>query len=209
MWKYFQTFGNNKAIFDANRNKLGALPADSVLIDKPHVNNAYIAGYWGYLELEKMSGYPETASIRSTLNHLLDLRASTFSKDSPYGPLRCDAGGISAACYSKSLNVSRNFMFLTPELANYLHDNALNKVQEAVDEYNRVAPYWFATKYEQTYAEGVFQPIEDSNAVLQARALILRQPYSQLVKYLDAPVVERGDYYYMQNLVSVIEASGR
>lgn len=209
MWKYFQTFGNNKAIFDSNRNKLGTLPADSYLNEMPHILNAYIAGYWGYLELEKMSGYAETASYRSTLNRLLSMRANNFTKDSPYGAIRCDAGGISADCYAKSLNVSRNFMYMTPELANHLRANALSKVQAAVDEYNRYAPYWFASRYEQTYAEGVFQPLEDSHSVFQARALILQQPYSELVKYLDAPAVERGDLYYIDNLVAALKASGQ
>jgi hypothetical protein len=102
-------------------------------------------------------------------------------------------------------------MNLTPELGDYLHDNAtsLPKVQQAVTEYNQVAPYWFVSHYEQTYAEGVIQPIYDSYSVFQARALILQQPFSELSKYLDVPIFEKGDYYYIQNLVSAIEAGLR
>jgi len=39
------------------------------------------------------------------------------------------------------LNVVSNFMFLTPELADFLRQHALAKVQAAVSEYETFAPH--------------------------------------------------------------------
>ena len=55
-------------------------PEDSYLIEYPYVLNAYIAGYWGYLELENLATGTETRSIRDELNRLLSLRVNNFSK---------------------------------------------------------------------------------------------------------------------------------
>ena len=40
------------------------------------------------------------------------------------------------------------FMFLVPELGQYLHDNALEKVQDALIEYSEIAPYWFVSMFD-------------------------------------------------------------
>ena len=50
----------------------------------PFVHNAYIAGYLGYLGLERLAGQPESSQIRQELDRLLQLRASQFSKNSAY-----------------------------------------------------------------------------------------------------------------------------
>jgi hypothetical protein len=75
-----------------------------------------------------------------------------------------------------------------------------------MNEYDRVAPYWMVTKTEATYGEGAHQPIYDSWALFQAKALILKQNAGELSKFIDAPSVAVGDLYYIQNLVSLIEA---
>lgn len=209
LWKYALEFNNAKEIFDISKDKLEAAPSNDVLSNMPFVHNSYIAGYLGYLELEKMAGYPESADVRAELNRLLELRANTFTKDSPYGQLTCVPSTMSADCYCKTLSISRNFMYLVPELGQYLHDNALSKVQQAVDEYNQVAPYWFVSEFEQTYAEGAVQPLYDTYAVFQAKALILQESPEELVKYLDVPAVETGDFFYILNLVSTLEAGSR
>ncbi|MCL5996868.1 MAG: PQQ-like beta-propeller repeat protein [Chloroflexi bacterium] len=207
LWKYAQVFGGAKQIFDANKDKLSAPPSNATLTRMPLVHNAYIAGYWGYLELQKLAGYTEDAGKRTTLNSLLSLRAATFTKDSTYGQLTCNPSTMSSDCYCKTLNVASNFMNMVPELGQYLHDNALSKVSAAVNEYNTVAPYWFVSRFEATYGEGGIQPLFDYNAVFQAKALVLQQSASELVKYLDVPGVAVGDLFYIQNLVSIIEAA--
>jgi hypothetical protein len=42
--------------------------------------------------------------------------------------------------------------------------------------------------------------------LFQARAYVLQQPFSELVKYLDVPAFERGDLFYIQNLVAALQA---
>ena len=98
-------------------------------------------------------------------------------------------------------------MWMTPELAQYLRDNALTKVQAAVDEFQRITPYWFVAGFPDTTGEAVHQPMYDV-LMLQAKAFALKQPASELVKYLDVPAFARGDLFYIQNLTAVITAQG-
>jgi hypothetical protein len=168
----------------------------------PHVHNTYIAGYLGYLELEKLAGAPESMSIKNEYLRLLQLRADNFTKDSAY----YDKYKTNDGAYCRSLNVASNFMFLVPELAQYLRDHALTKVQEAIDEYEDLAPYWFASNFEDGFAETGSVHFYDRHALFQAKALILQEPRAELGKYLDVPAVAVGDLYYIQNLVAWLEA---
>lgn len=206
LWKYAQLFGGAKTLFDQAQPRLQTPPSNDLLIRDPFVLNSYIAGYTGYLELQKLAGYSEDSAKRSTLNSLLSLRVNNFTINSPYGQQTCDPGTMSISCYCKTLSVSRNFMFLFPELGQYLHDHALSTIQTAVAEYNRVAPYWFVARYEQTYGEGDVQPLYDTVALFQAKAQILKEPRSELAKYLDVPAYPVGDLFYIQNLVSLLNA---
>ncbi len=201
-WKYAEEFGGARGIFDAMDRKLETPPSDSYLISRPYINNLYIAGYLGYLELQDLAGYPESASVRNTYNHLLSLRATSFSKDNPWGS--APVWGV----YQHAMNIAFNFMFLTPELADYLHQNALSKVQQAMDEYTFVAPYWFVSKFDSTWNEGTLQQLYDYPALFQAQAYILDEPYDELVKYLDVPGFDRGDLFHIQNLVAALTAAG-
>lgn len=196
LWKYAQVFGSAQEIFESSKTSLESPPPDSYLIDHPYVHNAYIAGYLGYLELEKLAGHPESPHIRAELDRLLNLRAATFSKDTPFTGKDSD----------RTLSVARNFMYLVPELGAYLHNNVLGEVQEAVDEYNEVAPYWFVSNFESTRGEGVIQHLYDYYTLFQAKAFILKESREELVKYLDVPGVQVGDLFYIQNLVAAIEA---
>lgn len=204
LWKYAQTFeGQAKALFDSSKTRLNPLPSDAVLLEMPHVHNAYIAGYLGYLELEKMAGYPESATVREALNHLLELRASQFSIEllDAFFPSK-----ISPKAYCRNLSAARNFMYLTPELADYLKRNAFQQVERGVEELTRVNPLWFVPKSETAFAEGVINQLYDYNAIFQAKALILGEPVGELMKYLDIPGFAVGDLFYIQNLISVIES---
>lgn len=199
VWKYAQAFGNATTLFNTCKSLLWTPPADSVLAQYPFAHNAWIAGYTGYLELQKLAGQAEDAAKRATLNRLLALRASNFSKDNPWGPDGYNDGQI--------LSVARNFMFMTPELGAYLRANALSKVQAAFNEYMRVAPYWFVTKFEATYSEGVMQPIFDYSALFAAKAMIFQQSREELARYLDVPAFARGDLAYLYNLILTIQAT--
>ena len=196
LWKYAEVFGEAEGIFAASHSRLESPPLDAYLIEYPYVHNAYIAGYLGYLELEALAGYPESTGVRATLNRLLTLRASTFSKDTP----STDGSAV------RSLSVARNFMFLVPELGQYLREHILGEVQEAVEEYSSVAPYWFVADYHTAHGESANQHFYDYHALFQAKALILQESGDELVKYLDVPAVQVGDLFYIHNLIALLEA---
>lgn len=198
LWKYAEEFGGASEIFGHIENKIELPPSDSYLADFPHIHNAYIAGYIGYLELEELAGRPESTDVRSELDRLLALRANTFTKTSPFMETEVN--------YRRVLNISRNFMYLVPELSAYLREHAYSRVQEAVDEYQTIAPGWFVAKYDVSYSENTLQPLYDYHSLFQAKAQILQEPREELVKYLDVPAFARGDLFYIQNLVAALEA---
>jgi outer membrane protein assembly factor BamB len=204
LWKYAQEFGGAQQLFAQAKGKLPSVPTDAVLAKFPFAHNAFIAGYVGYIELAKLAGdNTEASNKQSTLNSLLAKRAANFNKDTPYTETNSNT---EPAIYCRSLSVSRNFIYLVPELGSYLNSNALAKVQTAVDEYNRIAPYWFVSWYEDTVGEAMFQPLYDVHGMFAAKAFALKQSRAELVKYLDVPGFARGDLFYIQNLVSALEA---
>ncbi|NLE99444.1 MAG: PQQ-binding-like beta-propeller repeat protein [Anaerolineales bacterium] len=196
LWKYAAALGSAATVFNASRSRLDAPPPDSYLIEYPYVHNAYIVGYLGYLKLEELAGRPESASVRATLDRLLALRAATFSKDTPY------TGGHSGRAFS----ISRNFIHLVPQLAAFMRVNLRDQVEAAIAEYNTIAPYWFVANHDTGHGEQASQNYYDYHAIFLAKALILQQPGSELLKYLDVPAVQVGDLFYIQNLVATIEA---
>ena len=207
-WKYAQIVGSNdpvfaKSIFDQMSSKLEAPLSDNTFIEKPYWLNLYISGYEGYLELQKLAGYPQDQNKLSSYQHLLDLRVNNFSKDTPFLPI----GSATDNPYLNTLAVARNFMFLTPELSDYLNQHIYSQVQTAIDEYNYVAPYWFVSKFDDSYGEGTFQHLYDLPALFQAKAWILKQPYNELVKWLDIPAFYQGDLFFIQNLVAALNAN--
>lgn len=206
-WKYAVIVGNNdvtiaRDIFSRMSGKLEPPLADNVFLKKPYWLNLYIAGYKGYLELEKLAWGTENATVKSRYEAMLALRANQFSKDTPF---KSDTG--SSFNYNNALAVARNFMFLTPELGDYLSQRISSQVSAAVNEYNYVAPYWFVAKFDVSYGEGTFQHLYDPPALFQAKALILKQPYEELVKWLDVPAFARGDLFYIQNLAFALNAN--
>ncbi len=99
-------------------------------------------------------------------------------------------------------------MYLVPEVGQYLHDNALAKVQQAIAEYSSDAPYWFVSGFDSVYGEGATSPLYTDHTLFQARALIQKDPFAALAPYIDAPGVAIGDLYYIDNLISAIDAGG-
>jgi hypothetical protein len=210
-WKYAQIIGNGDtsfaaSLFNSISNKLESPLSDDMFRRRPYWLNQYIAGYQGYLELQKLAGYNQDQGVLADYQHMLDLRVNDFSKDTPYPSLGSDAGNWEEA-YFNSLAIARNFMFLTPELSDYMSNHISSQVENAINEYEYVAPYWFVTKFDASYGEGTLQHLYDSPALFQAKAYILKQPYDELVKWLDAPAFYRGDLFYIQNLVAVLNAA--
>lgn len=201
LWKYAQIAGNAQAIFNSCRSRLTAPPSQATLRAHPEAHNAWIAGYIGYIELAKLAGNTTEANNKqATLNTLLSSRATNLAQtlNSPWGP--------DEHHYAQTLSVARNFMFLTPELGDYLAAQAGSTANAAISLYTSVAPYWFATWFEASYAETVIQPLYDYTALYAAKAMIQNAPRSELVKYLDVPAFARGDLFYIQNLVLALQA---
>jgi hypothetical protein len=211
-WKYAELFQDPadpaalpRAIFDEMGDKVEAFPVSgsdrySFLALRPYLVHLYIAGYQGYLELQRMAGYPKDADVQRWFNQAMDLRMGNFSKDTPWI-------GQPSEWYNRSLSVARNFMFLTPEIAEYMHAHLLSQVQAAIDEYDEVAPYWFVSKFDNSMGEGTLQHLYDSPALFQAKAYVLGETYDELVKYLEVPAFARGDLFYIQNLVAALSAA--
>jgi hypothetical protein len=207
MWKYVQILPEDTArAYQLAKSKLEVPVASGATNDyleqKPWIHNGYIDGYIGFLHLQELAGKTvEDAALRqkvtAELNRLQTFRSSAFTKDTYW---------VEERYHLRSLNVARNFIMLVPELGDYLNQNALNKVREALQEYSFVAPYWFVARYNAIVDEGVMAPLYDVNALFSAKAYILKEPQEELARYLDAPAFERGDLFYIQNLVAVLEA---
>jgi len=212
MWKYAQNVPGVDALVVYNLAKrtlmvpIPDLPGGQTdyFRKQPFELNGWIAGYIGFLELQSLAGMSGTDSslrnqVSNELDNMIQLRKNIFSKDSywsdPYSP--------DYNYYKKKLDIARNFMYLVPELAQEL---SVNQVQEAVDEYEYVAPYWFVSRYEATMGEGVMADLYTYNAILQAKGQILGESQAALSKYLDVPAFARGDLYYIQQLITLLNA---
>jgi hypothetical protein len=215
MWKYAETFYSHdqatlQNIYARAKSKLSTTPPGAnTLRESPWIHNAYIAGYIGFLNLQTLAGKAQTdASLRSTvereLDRLLASRSDDFRKDHPW----VDGNDCCGRIHRRSFNIARNFIDLTPELADYLHENALDKMEEAIGEYDRVAPYWVATRYEASFGEFSSDNAYTHPAMFLAKAYILKEPSEQLLKYVDAPIFETGDLFYIQTLLAILENPG-
>ena len=98
-------------------------------------------------------------------------------------------------------------MYLVPELGQYLNDEAQSQVQDTLEIYYKNAPYWFVSKAEVQFGEGVVNHLYDYHAIFQAKALIMKEPFEELVRYIDIPAVEVGDLFFIQNLVAVLNSN--
>lgn len=200
LWKFAQVFPEMKhEIYE----KAKLILPEAYLTDNQEtwINHAYMQGYIGFLNLYEMIGSPEADSAvanraQMNLNSLYEDRVKNFSIDSPW----------TGASNKKPFSVSRNFIFLVPEIGEELNTSIHNRVESAVDEYNYVAPYWMVNAYEASSPERAVQVLYDPPALFQAKAYILKESQEELFKYLDAPFFLRGDLYYIQNLIATIRA---
>ncbi len=207
MWRYGRTFYEDDReklaeIYGSAKGRLEVPAPDSqTLVENTWAHNGYISGYIGILRLQEMAGMSQQDSalrttVQTELNRLLSLRSNDFRKDHPWD---------NSNSVLRKLNVARNFMYLTPELAEYLRNNALAKISEAVDEYDSVAPYWLSTRYEATYEEFASDNLFTQASMFQAKAYIMHEPVEHLLKYIDVPAFKTGDLFHIQNLVAILE----
>jgi hypothetical protein len=209
-WKYAQALNLSGAeltnLITATKGVLqvpgsGNHMTDANLQTWPYLLNQYLAGYKGMIELQKMANQTPDSSTVSTYNRLLSLRVNNFQKNAPAWDMIVDYAP------NRVLNTARNFMFMTPELG--LEMNASNRtaVQSALEEYYSIEPYWFVAHYERSYEEGWWAPLWSRSALFLGKAQVLKQSYSELVKYLDVPFFEKGDLFWIQNAVATLDAA--
>ena len=210
MWKYADLFyvgDQNKLdeIYGHANSKLSKeLPSGQVLTEHIWLDNGYIAGYIGFLNLQELAGKSgSNAALRNEisgkLNTLQQRRANNFSKDQPF--INTSGGNY----YKRSFNVARNFIYMTPEFGEYLRNNSFGQVSGAIQEYESVAPYWVSTRYEATVQEMSSDNLYTHNSMFKAKAYILNESQDQLRKYIDSPAFGVGDLHYIQTLTMSLE----
>jgi outer membrane protein assembly factor BamB len=207
MWKYAEIFpADALLVYNLAKSKIQVpvpVIADETFFNqRPWELNGYIGGYIGFLRLQELAGMTgQDAQLRATvqneLNRLMQMRANNFTKDTPW---------VDERYHFRTMNISRNFIMMTPELGDYLRVHALSRVQEAVEEYNNIGPYWFVARYNAVVNEGVMQNLYDYHGMFLAKAYILGENQSDLYRYLDVPAFERGDLFYIQNLIAILNA---
>lgn len=215
MWKYAQNIPgvNALTVYNLAKGKL-TVPVPNppggeatYFRQQPYELNAWIAGYIGFLELQELAGMSGAdaglrTQVTNELNSLLQLRTNNFTKESYWN--NPNAAGY--RYYKKDFDIVSNFLFLVPELGDYLRQNNLGEVQAAVNEYEYIAPYWFVARYETSIGERGMALLYHYNALFLAKALILQESQAELSKYLDVPAFARGDLLHIRNLITALEA---
>jgi hypothetical protein len=212
LWKYAQIVPEDAlAAYNLAKSKLQLPMPDTDLIqERPYEHNAFIAGYIGFLNLQELAGKATVdatlrAQVVAELERVKALRVSRFDKDTP---LQDPTGTYPEGnVHFRGLNLARNFMYMVPEFSEYMRQNLLTEVEEALVEYNWVGAYWFVSRYETAVDEGAASVPYTSQALFHAKAYILQEPYDELTKYLDVPSSAVGDLYYIENLIAALDAS--
>lgn len=207
MWKYAALFpGEASQVYALAKQELEVpVTKDAAyFVEKPWQLNGFIAGYIGFLNLQELSGMAATdaglrTAVTNELNRLKQMRLDIFSKDSPWPT---EGGDY----HYRTLNLSRNFIMLVPELGDFLQANIGAEVATALNEYEAIAPYWFVTRYNAVPNEGVMQNLYDHHGMFQAKAYIMNESRAELTPYLDAPAFLVGDLFYIQNLIAALDA---
>ena len=194
IWLYASTFYSDdptklSEIYELSKNRIDTTAPDvNTLLEQPWIHNGYIAGYQGFLKLQELAGMAQQDAVLrndiiTELNFLLALRSNAFQKDTPWVSQIGDPAH-NPDTSKRTFNLARNFLYLTPELADYLRQNALAKVQAAIDEYEYVAQYWFSARYEASFEEFASQHLYTNHAIFMAKAYIQSASTQQLLKYL-------------------------
>ncbi len=200
-WKYAEVFPETAPeILKKLRKRVVVLPSfEKYDLTHPSVLNAYIAGYCGYLNLQVLAGEARSARVEQWLEKALQRRLVSLDLDPKLLP-GAEAGG---------------FIFLTPELGDYLWNKARFRLKQVLEYQDWAAPYWHIARAEEitridgerSLWEGYHSHIYETSSQFLARAYALKWPRQRLEKYLDASSVYRGDLTYIQNLVATLQAA--
>jgi hypothetical protein len=182
-----------ESIYAFAQTKLNTACTASNTTITPWRVNECIAHFQGFINLQDLLGLTRNQTVVNNLNLALNQRVTSFNKDWPNSPQSAD----------RKYNVSRNFMFMIPELGSYWRTNALNTLNAAIREYEYLDPLWFVGGNDNTLQESTMQPLDDL-WLFQAKAHVQNLSAAELYPYLDAPAFYRGDLFYIHNLTTVI-----
>lgn len=215
LWKYVSMFGNDPgvdevAIFNSIQNKLNdTVPTatEVMFAYRPDIVNKYIAAYIGYLNLQELATGSRSSAKESTLNTLINYRVDNFT----HNLLHPEATTSRPGKYYYTNVVGWNFMWMPEEIMSYVPANKIvgfkTAVQTAVDFYQAKAPYWYIARNTEAQGEGTLSSPYNQR-MLAAQAYILDQSFDQLQKYIDTPIYQTGDLYYLDSIVMALEAGG-
>jgi hypothetical protein len=214
VWRYAAAgLGSPAPLFASIQSKLKApitanqaVLTDEWLAHYPHVLNAYVAGYTGYVGLAQLAGQ-SAAAHQAELARLQVLRAAQLT--TTVAPL-ASLNEIDRQ-YWWTLAHSWNWLYLVPELGDYLQANAPAAVAAIFSPANYASgavaqvPFWMLAHNREVNGENGVSPYQQTHSIFQAMALVLDRP--DMSRYLDAPV-SQADLYYIDNLVAAIESAG-
>lgn len=179
----------------------GALPTDAILQPRPHVLNSYIAGYYGYQGLRQLAGQAADSTNTSRLNSALQKKVAWLPT-------------TNNALYAMSSYEAGGFLWLVPELGEYLRLNALPTINTIVKNQEKMTPYWMIPNVDEGhrlendfYNEGTLSPLYDTSSLFLAKAYIQKNTREELQQYLHGSGMYRGDLFYIQNLVATLQAT--
>lgn len=124
-----------------------------------------------------------------------------------YGFRRDIITGLSGGHTGGGYAFGVDYVNLVPELGAFMDAYNHQEVADTVADYSARAPYWFVAHAEEIGGESVIMPIYDRLGLFQAKAMILGESRTELEKYLDVPIMQVGDLYYMLNLIATLKAS--
>ncbi|MBI4136838.1 hypothetical protein HY469_02135 [Candidatus Roizmanbacteria bacterium] len=233
-WLYAKEFGGAGTILTTMYQKIKPFPTDEEMLQNNlHVVNAYIAGYYGFLSLYELAGSPTTnpmlvdkvAEVQASLPIALAKRVELL--DIPPHEIRgTDQGGFLYLVPELAQHLRQNQNALAKVQNQVQTHNSysapywfvanMDEVQRLTDEYIDPLPLLTPTPLPPTPTptrisggeEGATSTYYAYWSLFQAKAQILQESRAELEKYLDVPAVERGDLYYIDNLISTLEASG-
>ncbi len=202
LWKYAQEFDIATNLWTTVNGSLERPPKRSVLEKMPYAHNAFIAGYMGYLELQKLAGKTPSRLVQLRLRRLISLRLRNFNFDAGFANDPVQA-------YGNSFNVETQFMYLVPELAQLMRKRIPEQVDATLRKAKALAPMWFVSGAQEAVLENSIAPLGQAQALFTATAWLTETSAEELSTYVDAPFFARGDLYYIQKLALALDAYQR
>lgn len=204
---YAQVFNNASTVLSQLRsagntpdNYLSSVRTEAFLKARPHILNAYIAGYYGWLKLQDLATPKETRdpTIVNWLNTAQAMRLNHLQNLAPNELSSYQAGG---------------FIYLTRELGDYLNTQNPTLVNNFINSYQKLAPYQMVARASEqdriadtSFGEGSYSNYYNYWSFFLAKAYAAKATRAELESYLDIPAVWRGDLFYIQNLIATIQA---